>query len=194
TGVLQDRRRRHGEVPRLGEHLGPDGAPRVLRHRDHRQPLPRHEGEGPGDVRLHGRAPRRLRRGSAQVRGRGDQLRLPGARLTPHHDGGGRMIGTAPNQTGTDALREELARLSRRSFFRGLVPGVSGNNSIRVPGTDTMVIKTSGCSQGDMTATDTVVMSFDGEVLEPGRTPSKEWRFHARIYATRPEVGAIAHL
>lgn len=104
------------------------------------------------------------------------------------------MIGTAPNQTGTDALREELARLSRRSFFRGLVPGVSGNNSIRVPGTDTMVIKTSGCSQGDMTATDTVVMSFDGEVLEPGRTPSKEWRFHARIYATRPEVGAIAHL
>ncbi|MFC7405781.1 class II aldolase/adducin family protein [Georgenia alba] len=96
--------------------------------------------------------------------------------------------------TGTDALREELVRLSRRSFERGLVPGVSGNNSIRCPGTSTMVIKTSGCSQGDMTTEDTVVMSFDGEVLDPGRNPSKEWRFHAAIYRARPEVGAVAHL
>ncbi|GAA4431601.1 class II aldolase/adducin family protein [Georgenia halophila] len=100
------------------------------------------------------------------------------------------MIGVEP----TDELREELARLSRRSFERGLVPGVSGNNSIRRPGTDTMVIKTSGCCQGDMTAEDTVVMTFDGEVLDEDRRPSKEWQFHAAIYRSRPEVGAIAHL
>ena len=39
------------EVPGLGEHLGADGAPRVLRHRGDRQPVPGDQGEGPADVR-----------------------------------------------------------------------------------------------------------------------------------------------
>lgn len=91
-------------------------------------------------------------------------------------------------------LREELLRLSKHSYDRGLVPGVSGNNSIRIPGADTMVIKTSGCCQGTMTAQDTAAMTFDGKVLDEGRKPSKEWQFHAAIYRVRPDVGAIAHL
>jgi L-fuculose-phosphate aldolase len=32
-------------------------------------------------------------------------------------------------------LREDLVAVSRRGYERGLVPGVSGNNSLRVPGT-----------------------------------------------------------
>ncbi|HLS15740.1 MAG TPA: class II aldolase/adducin family protein [Beutenbergiaceae bacterium] len=92
------------------------------------------------------------------------------------------------------SLRTELARLSRLSYDRRLVPGVSGNNSIRIPGRQAMVIKTSGCSQGTMTEQDTAVMSFDGQVLDEDRKPSKEWQFHAAIYRVRPEVDAIAHL
>lgn len=91
-------------------------------------------------------------------------------------------------------LRDELVAISRRSYARGLVPGVSGNNSVRVPGTDAMLIKTSGSCMGDMTPADTVLMTLDGQVIDGDRRPSKEWRFHAAIYRVRPEVGAVVHL
>ncbi len=91
-------------------------------------------------------------------------------------------------------LREELVAVSRRAYERGLVAGVSGNNSLRIPGTDLVLIKTTGCCQGDMDTADTVVLTMDGEVLEPGKVPSKEWRWHAAIYRVRPDVGAVVHL
>ena len=91
-------------------------------------------------------------------------------------------------------LREELVTVSRRGYERGLVVGVSGNNSIRIPGTDLVLIKTTGCCQGDMDTADTVVMSMEGQVLEPGKSPSKEWRWHTAIYRVRPDVGAVVHL
>ncbi|KAE8763345.1 class II aldolase/adducin family protein [Georgenia thermotolerans] len=90
-------------------------------------------------------------------------------------------------------LREELVTVSRRGYERGLVAGVSGNNSVRIPGTDLVLIKTTGQCQGDMDTADTVVMTLDGEVLEPGRKPSKEWRWHTAIYRVRPDVGAVVH-
>lgn len=91
-------------------------------------------------------------------------------------------------------LREELVRVSRLAFQRGLVPGVSGNNSLRVPGTDMAIIKATNCCQGDMTLEDTVLVTLDGEVLDAGRKPSKEWQFHLGLYKMRPEVGGVAHL
>lgn len=91
-------------------------------------------------------------------------------------------------------LREELVAVSRRGYERGLVTGVSGNNSLRVPGTDLVLIKASGGCQGDMDTADTVLLTLDGDVLDPGRTPSKEWRWHLGIYRERPDVGGVAHL
>ncbi|MRH27958.1 class II aldolase/adducin family protein [Microbacterium sp. SYP-A9085] len=91
-------------------------------------------------------------------------------------------------------LREELVAISRRAYNRGLVPGVSGNNSLRVPGTDLVLIKATSCCQGDMTVQDTVLVTIAGEVLDTGRKPSKEWQFHLGIYRERPDVGGVAHL
>ena len=91
--------------------------------------------------------------------------------------------------------RAELVAVSRLGYERGLVPGVSGNNSVRVPGRDEVVIKASGGCMGTMTADDTVWMRLDGTVLDPpGRTPSKEWQWHLEVYRTRPEVGGVVHL
>jgi L-ribulose-5-phosphate 4-epimerase len=92
------------------------------------------------------------------------------------------------------ALRAELVEVSRRGYERGLVPGVSGNNSLRVPGSDLVLIKATNCCQGEMTAIDTVLMSLSGEVLDKGRRPSKEWLWHLGVYRERPDVGGIAHL
>lgn len=91
-------------------------------------------------------------------------------------------------------LREELAAVSVRGYQRGLVTGLSGNNSLRVPGTDVVVIKATGCCQGEMTSADTVAMTLAGDVLDAGRTPSKEWRWHLGIYRQRPDVGGVVHL
>lgn len=91
-------------------------------------------------------------------------------------------------------LRAELVDVSRRGYRRGLVPGVSGNNSLRVPGTDLILIKATNCCQGDMTSLETVLMSLSGEVLDEGRRPSKEWHWHLGIYRERPDVGGIVHL
>lgn len=91
--------------------------------------------------------------------------------------------------------RAELVAVSRLGYERGLVPGVSGNNSLRVPGRDEVVIKASGGCMGTMTPSDTVWMALDGEVLDQtGRKPSKEWQWHLEVYRIRPEVGGIAHL
>jgi ribulose-5-phosphate 4-epimerase/fuculose-1-phosphate aldolase len=92
------------------------------------------------------------------------------------------------------ALRDELAAVSRRGYERVLVPGISGNNRLRVPGTELMLIKVTSYRQGEMTAAETVLMTLTGEVLDAVRKPSKEWPWHAGIYRTRPEVGGIVHL
>jgi ribulose-5-phosphate 4-epimerase/fuculose-1-phosphate aldolase len=103
-----------------------------------------------------------------------------------------RVAGTAPG--GVAALRDELVAVSRWAFARGLVAGVSGNNSVRLPGADAMLIKATGVCQGDMTAEDTVDVGFDGTAADDAPAPSKEWRWHAAIYRSNPDVGGIVHV
>ena len=92
--------------------------------------------------------------------------------------------------SGTHDLREHLVAISRRAYERGLVAGISGNNSVRVPGQDAALIKVTGVCQGEMTTDDTVLVSLDGVPLED-RAPSKEVRWHLAIYRANPDVGGI---
>lgn len=91
-------------------------------------------------------------------------------------------------------MREELVSISRRAYGQGLVVGISGNNSVRVPGTEAVLIKVTGVCQGDMDTADTVLVDLDGNVLEEGRLPSKEVRWHLAIYRSNPGVGGIVHV
>lgn len=92
-------------------------------------------------------------------------------------------------------LRTQLVEIAHRAYHLGLTLGISGNLSVRAPGTDRVVIKATGLSMGDMTVEDTLLMDLDGRVLEQStHLPSKERHFHLAIYRRRPDVGAIAHL
>ncbi len=93
-------------------------------------------------------------------------------------------------------LRAELAEFSRRAFCRGLTSGAGGNMSVRVPGTDTVLITPTGVSLGDVNPEDNLLVDLDGKVLENpcGHRPSKETGFHLVCYALRPDVGAVAHV
>lgn len=112
------------------------------------------------------------------------------------------MVGAVSTRPGAErhsapgslqAERDELVAISHWAYDRGLVAGISGNNSVRVPG-DRILIKATGVCQGDMSAEDTVLMDLDGDVLDPGRRPSKEYRWHVALYRARPDVGGIVHV
>lgn len=105
-------------------------------------------------------------------------------------------MATSTQRSDIESRRELLVSLAHRAYALGLVPGISGNLSVRVPGHPWIVIKATGKSLGDMTAGDTLLLDLDGTVLdaETSLQPSKERFFHIAIYRNRPDVGAVVHL
>jgi len=93
-------------------------------------------------------------------------------------------------------LRKELSDFSIRSFRQGLVSGTGGNMSVRIPGTDEVLITPTGISLGDIRPEMNLLMNLDGTVLESplGLKSSKETGFHLAVYRLRPDAGAAAHL
>ena len=89
--------------------------------------------------------------------------------------------------------KEEVVRIARAAYDRGLVPGSSGNLSMRLPGKDLVLIKASGVSFRDMSIEDVIVVDLEGNIVEGDKKPSKEIRFHLGIYRVRPDVGAVLH-
>jgi L-fuculose-phosphate aldolase len=87
-------------------------------------------------------------------------------------------------------LRGAIVATARALAARGLTHGKSGNVSARWR--DGFLVTPSGHPYEEMTAADVVAMTFDGRATGR-REPSSEWRFHAAIYAARPEAGAVVH-
>lgn len=92
-----------------------------------------------------------------------------------------------------DLLKKELEHVSHKVYRRGLTSAAGGNISVRIPGTENVLIKRSGVSLGEVTREDALVVTMDGDVLEGQGRPSKEVRWHLAIYGTRPEVNAVVH-
>ena len=95
-----------------------------------------------------------------------------------------------------EIYRQELSFYSQRAFNRGLVSGTGGNLSVRIPGTDTVLVTPTGISLGDVAPDENLLFNLDGDVLDSpkGLKGSKETSFHLAAYRQRPETGAIAHV
>lgn len=100
-----------------------------------------------------------------------------------------------------DDLRESLVTAHRILYHQGLVDYL-GHASVRVPGTDRVIIKPKHSPRirglGDLTAGDMVVIDLDGEVLDhggagAGEKPPAERFIHTEIYRARPDVTAVVH-
>jgi L-ribulose-5-phosphate 4-epimerase len=93
-------------------------------------------------------------------------------------------------------LRRDLSDFSKRAFNRGLVSGTGGNMSVRIPGTDEVLITPTGVSLADIEPQINLLMNLDGEILENpcDLKSSKETGFHLAAYRLRPDAGAVAHL
>jgi L-fuculose-phosphate aldolase len=90
-------------------------------------------------------------------------------------------------------IREDIVNVMRNLYRRGLVSALSGNVSVRVPGTNYVWITPSGIFKGGLTVDDLVKIDLDGNVVEGFRRPSSEWRFHVVVYRVRPEINAVIH-
>jgi L-fuculose-phosphate aldolase len=92
------------------------------------------------------------------------------------------------------ALRRQVLDVLLEAGERRINQGTSGNASARRgPEGEAMVITPSAVPYDQLEPDDLVAVAWDGTVTG-SRRPSSEWRFHAGIYRSRPEVGAVVHL
>jgi len=87
--------------------------------------------------------------------------------------------------------RQCVAEAAAALLDRGLTHGTAGNVSVRVD--DGFLITPSGVGRDALCADVIVRMRGGATPEEKAPKPSSEWRFHAAIYAARPDVDAIVH-
>lgn len=90
-------------------------------------------------------------------------------------------------------IKQEIAELSLRAFREGLFTGTSGNLSFFLREEGKMFITPTSVRYETLKAKDIVTMKPDGTVGGGTLPPSSEWRMHAVIYETFPEINAVFH-
>ena len=89
-------------------------------------------------------------------------------------------------------LREDICRLGRSLFERGLTPGSSGNISVRCDDGGWLVTPTNA-SLGSLDPARLSRLSAAGQLLA-GDPPTKEVPLHSALYETRSASRAVVHL
>lgn len=92
-----------------------------------------------------------------------------------------------------EELRKDVVQAGIRMYRDGLTHETSGNISCRIPGRDKILVTPSRIEYESMKPRDVMLVGFDGEPEEGGRSPSVETPFHLEIYKAREDVGAIVH-
>src|SRR2546430_14725799 len=89
-------------------------------------------------------------------------------------------------------IREEICRLGRSLFERGLTPGSSGNISVKLDDGGWLVTPTNA-SLGFLDPARLSHLDPDGRLLS-GDAPTKEVPLHTALYQTRNAARAVVHL
>jgi ribulose-5-phosphate 4-epimerase/fuculose-1-phosphate aldolase len=87
--------------------------------------------------------------------------------------------------------RDEITRLAKSIFDRGLTFGSSGNISQRID--DGWLMTPTGSTMGNLDPTQISKLDNDGNHIS-GDKPTKENFLHMAMYEERPESGAVVHL
>lgn len=90
-------------------------------------------------------------------------------------------------------LKERIVQCAVNLYRRGLVAGLGGNISARLPKMNEIWITPSGLYKPDLKPEDLVKVDLEGKVLEGVFKPSIEWPLHVAIYKKRVDVNAVVH-
>jgi L-fuculose-phosphate aldolase len=96
----------------------------------------------------------------------------------------------------TNVAKSYLVQISHQLYHNGLVPGKSGNVSLKAceKGICKVIITPSGFSLKDVTPETLVVVDMQGNRVECENKPSSELEMHLKIYRKRKDVGAVVHI
>ncbi len=92
-----------------------------------------------------------------------------------------------------EKLKEEVLEANLELVRRGLVLYTFGNASGRDRDSGMAVIKPSGVPYESMKASDLVVTTLDGKIVEGTLRPSSDLATHLALYRAFPEVGGVVH-
>lgn len=104
-----------------------------------------------------------------------------------------RTSGTTPRWL---AERRAVLAAAREMGERGLVTGMAGNVSMRLPvtrGRALIAVTPSQRPYATLRPEDIVVVDSVGTVVDGGLAPSSELPLHLAVYHARPDVGAVMH-
>jgi len=90
---------------------------------------------------------------------------------------------------------KEIIDVSHYIYSKNLVPGKSGNISVRFQenGFQKVAITRSGIAKKNVDEEDVVIIDIDGNVLEGNKKPSSETFMHLGIYKNRDDINGIVH-
>lgn len=92
-----------------------------------------------------------------------------------------------------EVLKEEIVNAMKYMEDRGLNYGRSGNVSIRVKGTEYVLITPSGLPKASLTPSDVLVVTINGDVVEGVHRPTVEMPLHTTIYRRYDYVNSVIH-
>jgi L-fuculose-phosphate aldolase len=93
---------------------------------------------------------------------------------------------------GEDVLRRDLAKLGKRLYRLGFMPGTSGNLSVRLDSKFILATPT-GVSKSQLHKEDMVIVDLDGHQYSGNRKVTSEIGMHLAVYNRRPDISAVVH-
>lgn len=111
---------------------------------------------------------------------------------TPSSSTSSTSSGPASGEANIATMKERIALATRMLASEGIV-GSSGHVSMRVPGTDHVLVGPSDVSRNVITADDVVMVDLDSKQLEGNRKRPDETEIHTGIYRARTDVMSIVH-
>ena len=108
------------------------------------------------------------------------------------------MAATLPLTQVQNELKEKVALSCRIIGNRGVTRGTLGHVSVRLPGTDYVLIKAKGADEEALefaTARDIITITMDGQIVEApdGLAAPQETAMHLAVLRKRPEVQSVIH-
>jgi len=89
-------------------------------------------------------------------------------------------------------MKARIALATRMLASEGIV-GSSGHVSMRIPGTDKVLVGPADVSRDVITADDVVTVDLNSKQLEGKRRQPDETEIHTVIYRARPDVMSVVH-
>ena len=89
--------------------------------------------------------------------------------------------------------KTDFLQAAARTYQSRIQTGTGGNLSVRIPGTDLMIVKPSGYSYGQCSEENLTITDFAGNLQEGTYKPTRESTLHGNLYRRYANIGGIVH-